>query len=424
MNSLGRHILVEYYGCDPNVMNDVSYIETEMVQAATDAGATVINSTFHHFSPWGVSGVVVIQESHLAIHTWPEYQYASVDIFTCGHEVNPWVAYKILLEKFKAENGSAIELGRGQLDVLEKINFSVEDMRVQAAQRKNPGRYSRNVWITDKDENIALSLRHTGERIFNVKSDYQMVEVFDTYAFGKTLYIDKMAMTSDKDEFVYHEMIVHPAMQTGNIKNVLVIGGGDGGAIREVLRYQNVEKVVMVEIDKVVIDACKKFFPQIASEFDNPKLQLIVGDGIDYIKNTADKSFDLIIVDSSDPVGPSEGLFSYDFYRHVYRCLTSAGIMVAQSESPHFNRDTFIEIYKCYREIFNKSNVHCYLAFIPTYPTGNWSFSFCSKGGIHPLEDFNADKAKLFSDKNKLKYYNDKVHAGAFALPTFVKDLV
>src|SRR5690606_29786520 len=132
---------------------------------------------------------------------------------------------------------------------------------------------------------------------------------------------------------------------------------------------------------------------------------------------------DLIIVDSADPVGPGEGLFTAEFYKEVYRCLTADGIMVTQSESPRFNAGVMAEIYECYRGIFGAEKVHCYLAAIPTYPTGTWSFSFSSKGQAHPLK-YDREKAAAFSAMHDLKYYNEDIHAAAFALPNFVKTLL
>jgi len=311
MSALGRHILVEFFGCTPEIMNDVSIIEQSMVGAAEKAGATVINSTFHHFSPYGVSGVVVIQESHLAIHTWPEYQYAAVDLFTCGDAVNPWDSFDFLKIAFEAKSFSALEMRRGEERQLERVDFDINNMREEAKKHVNPQKFTRNVWFTDKDENQALSLRYTGETLFDKTSPFQRVRVMETYGYGKTLTIDNMFMCTEKDEHHYHEMISHPAILAhGNVKNVLVIGGGDGGTVREVLKHHAVEKVTMVEIDELVIEACKEHLPTISSAFGHPKLDLIIGDGIDFVAKAQDNAYDLIIVDGSDPVGPAEGLFS------------------------------------------------------------------------------------------------------------------
>ncbi len=344
MSALGRHILVEFFGCKSEILNEVSTIEAGMVNAAEKAGATVINATFHHFSPYGVSGVVVIQESHLAIHTWPEYQYAAVDLFTCGDSVNPWVSFDFLKETFNATSYSALEMRRGSVDQLERVDFDLSSMREETKTHVNPDKYTRDVWFTDKDENQALSLRYTGDVLFREQSPFQRVSVLNTSAYGKMLTIDNMVMCTEKDEHHYHEMIAHPALLAhDNAKKVLVIGGGDGGTIREILKHENIEQVTMVEIDETVIRACKEFLPSISSEFNNPKLNLIVGDGIEYGKSIEEGSFDLILVDGSDPVGPAEGLFTNKFYTDCKNALTSNGLLVAQGESPMFNEKVFVE---------------------------------------------------------------------------------
>jgi spermidine synthase len=425
MNSLGRHILVEFHGCSSEILNDVPRIEGSMLKAAKEAGATIISSVFHHFSPFGVSGVVVIQESHLAIHTWPEYRYAAVDLFTCGDSVNPWISYEILKTEFEAHHGSAIELNRGQLDLLEKSDIELGELRDEATQKLVTPRHSRSVWFTDRNENIALSIRHKGDRIFHEKSPYQTVEIFDTFEYGKMLTVDNMVMCSEKDEKAYHEMIIHvPLLVKPELKDVLVIGGGDGGSVREILRHPQVESITMVEIDEVVVRASREFLPSLSSGLDDPKLKLIIGDGIDYVKQSPAAAFDLIVVDSSDPVGPSEGLFSQDFYTDVHRCLRPGGVMTAQSESPRFNERAFVDLHHCLKSIFGKDWVHCYLAFIPTYPTGMWGFSFCSKDGAHPVKDLNRDRAVQFAQTAGLQYYNADMHQAAFCLPTFIQTLL
>jgi spermidine synthase len=425
MNSLGRHILVEFYGCSTEVLNDVPLIESSMLDAAKEAGATIISSVFHHFSPFGVSGVVVIQESHLAIHTWPEYRYAAVDLFTCGYSVNPWTSYEILKKAFEAEHGSAIELNRGQLELLERSEIDLGDLRDEATQKLVTPRYSRSVWFTDRNENIALSIRHKGDRVFREKSPYQTVEIFDTFEYGKMLTVDNMVMCTENDEKAYHEMIIHvPMVAQPTIKDVLVIGGGDGGSVREILKHPNVESITMVEIDEVVVRASRAFLPTLSSGMDDPKLKLIIGDGIEFVANAPVDAYDLIVVDSSDPVGPSEGLFSKSFYENVHRCLRPGGLMTAQSESPRFNQPAFVDLNRCLKEIFGTTQVQCYLAFIPTYPTGMWSFSFCSKAGIHPVQGLDRDRAAAFASANGLQYYNADMHQAAFCLPTFIRTLL
>ncbi|WP_226390292.1 polyamine aminopropyltransferase [Penaeicola halotolerans] len=424
MSALGRHIIVELYDCSPAILNDVVTIQNKMEEAAEEAGATLINSTFHHFSPYGVSGVVVIQESHLAIHTWPEYGYAAVDLFTCGETVNPWVSYNYLKDAFEAAHGSAIELRRGEMALLTHKDFDINQMRDEKSAGDGSPIRTKDVWFTERNDNIALSLKHDG-KLYDAQSDFQKVEVYKTFAYGNMLTLDGMVMTTEKDEYVYHEMITHiPMMTHPNPKRILIIGGGDGGTAREILKHPGVEEVVMVEIDDKVIEASKQFLPSIASAFDDPKLTLIVDDGIKYVNDAKDGTFDIVLVDSTDPVGPGEGLFTAEFYKEVYRILKKDGIMVTQSESPRFNEKVFVEIYDCYREIFGKDKVHCYLAYIPTYPTGMWSFSYSAKGDCDPLAGLDAAKVDALSNQLQLKYYNAEIHRAAFALPNFVKKML
>lgn len=428
MNALGRHILVEFTNCNADVLNDVSKIESSMIEAAQIAGATVINSTFHHFSPFGVSGVVVIQESHLAIHTWPEYRYAAVDLFTCGDTVDPWVSFEFLKKAFEA-NYSAIEMNRGSVSIIKKSDFKVSPNSGLSVNQtpvdKNDYRINRNVWFTDRDENQALSLRYTGNVMFDETSPYQRVRVLESYAYGKMLAIDNMVMCTERDEAHYHEMIVHPVMQTlPQAKNILVIGGGDGGTIRELFKYPQVESVTMVEIDEAVVRASKEFLPSIASEFGNKKLKLIIGDGIAFVKSAAANQFDAIIVDGSDPAGPAEGLFTAEFYENCKKALTENGLLITQGESPMFHSSTFSELNQCLKTVFGMKQVHTLLFHATTYPSGMWSLQIGSKGSLNPVTDFNVAATKKFCQAQNLKYYNESLHTAAFCLPSFVKKML
>ncbi len=424
MSTLGRHIIVEYYDCKPEILNSVVEIQQHMENAAIESGATIINATFHHFSPYGVSGVVVIQESHLAIHTWPEYGYASVDLFTCGDTVDPWTAYEYLKRSFQADQGSAIEMRRGELKLLNKREFDIKQLRDDKSKSEGEPATTKDIWFTERDDNIALSLKHDG-KLFDEQSSFQKVEIYNTKAYGNMLTLDGMVMCTEKDEYVYHEMITHVPMLThGQVKRALVIGGGDGGTVRELVKHHSIEEIVMVEIDNLVIEAAKKYLPSLSNTLDHPKLNLKIEDGIAYVNNCEDNSFDLVIVDSTDPVGPGEGLFTKAFYNQVFRILTNEGVMVTQSESPRFNSKVFQEVYTCYGEIFGEHNVYCYLAHIPTYPTGMWSFSYSTKGGKHPIKDFNNESVQSFVEANALNYYNPHIHKAAFALPNFVQDMI
>lgn len=424
MNALGRHILVEFIGCSSEILNDVSAIEKSMIDAAQLAGATVINSTFHHFSPFGVSGVVVIQESHLAIHTWPEYQYAAVDLFTCGDTVDPWISFDHLKKAFKSQNQSALEMYRGSLSLLDRVKFKPTEATQSNLGDSVNGKkrsFQRNLWFTDRDENQALSLKYSGDALFQERSKFQNVRVLESRAYGKMLTINEMVMCTEKDESHYHEMMTHPALQMlKEPKNVLVIGGGDGGTVREILRYPSIDKVTMVEIDETVVRASKLHLPTMSKEFNNPKLELIIDDGIAFVKNAKPNTYDAIFVDGSDPVGPAEGLFTADFYKDCQKALKSNGIVVAQGESPNFMEKAFAELNSCLKGIFGKNQVHTLLFFISTYPTGIWSFQLATKQPVNP-QDVSAEKIDAFSREHRLHYYNSGIHKGAFQLPGFVK---
>jgi spermidine synthase len=280
-------------------------------------------------------------------------------------------------------------------------------------------------WVIDSNGKSALSIRIKGDRLFYERSPYQTVEVFDTYDRGKMLTIDRMVMCTEADEASYHETIVHVPMQThSGVKDVLVIGGGDGGTIRELMRYPEIERVTMVEIDDAVVRASKEFLPTISSAFDHPKLNLLIQDGIEFVKNAADSSYDLVIIDSSDPVGPSEGLFTKSFYEDVYRCLRPRGLVTVQSESPIFNPKAFVELNQCLKQVFGVDGVHCYLVFIPMYPSGMWSLTYCSKQGSHPVRDLDRDRAEQFSQEHNLRYYNGDIHQAAFCLPTNIRQMI
>jgi spermidine synthase len=285
--------------------------------------------------------------------------------------------------------------------------------------------FNPNEWVIDHNNKSALSIRTKGECLFREQSPFQVVEVFDTYDRGKMLTIDRMVMCTESDEANYHEMIVHvPMFANPNIKDVLVIGAGDGGTIRELMRHPDIEKVTMVEIDEAVVRASKQFLPTISSALEHPKLTLLIDDGIKFVKEAADASYDLVIIDSSDPVGPSEGLFSKSFYEDVYRCLRPGGVVTIQSESPLFHPDAFIDLNKCLKEVFGADFVHPYLVFIPMYPTGMWSLTYCSKQGKHPVNNFNREKAAQFTKENNLRYYTPDIHQAAFALPGYIQQKI
>lgn len=241
--------------------------------------------------------------------------------------------------------------------------------------------------------------------------------VVETAGHGKMLFNDGLAMISERDEFIYHDMITHvPLFVHPSPKQVLVIGGGDGGTAREVLRHPDVELCTMVEIDKMVVDACKEHIPVTSKVFSNPKLNLKIEDAIKYVAET-DKTFDVILVDSTDPIGPAKPLFGPAFYKNISRVLNPNGIVVSQGESPFFEKEMQCSLMGVLNQTFPVVSIYNFTNL--TYPGGLWSFTFASKG-LHPLDDFNEERVeKMGLD---FKYYNKEIHRGAFALPQFMRN--
>lgn len=257
--------------------------------------------------------------------------------------------------------------------------------------------------------------------LYSRQSPFQHIQVLESDAFGKVLTLDGLVMMTERDEFVYHEMIAHPALVLHpHPRNVLVVGGGDGGTVRELLRHDEVQHVDLVEIDAQVVEVSRKYFPSVATSFDDRRLITHIRDGIEFIRSADPQIYDLVIVDSTDPVGFAEGLFGEDFYADCERVLREHGMLITQSESPF--DDAFQSTVQRARQVLGRlfERTHVYLAHIPTYPMGTWSFTMATQG-IHPIEDLDPSlaKARLADFADELKYYNIGVHLGAFALPNF-----
>jgi spermidine synthase len=277
------------------------------------------------------------------------------------------------------------------------------------------------LWYTENQtQNVNFSMK-VKNHLYSEQSPFQKIDVLDTYEFGRVLVIDNWTMVTEKDEFIYHEMITHVAMATNqNIKNVLVIGAGDGGTVRELTRYKNIENIDMVEIDEAVVKASKEFLPFTSSKLDDERVNLFFEDGIKFVKGK-ENLYDLIIIDSTDPIGPGEGLFTTEFYKDCFASLTESGILINQCESPYYphNAKEMKRSFSKLKGIFDICEAYQY--HMPTYASGHWMFCFASKK-LHPLKDFNADKWNSLNLSTK--YYNTDLHIGAFMLPNYVKELL
>lgn len=277
------------------------------------------------------------------------------------------------------------------------------------------------LWFTEQHtENVRFSIK-VKEQLVSKQSAFQKIDIFDTEEFGKVLVLDGYVMVTEKDEFIYHEMITHPAMAVHpNIRKVLVIGAGDGGTVRELTRYPTIEEIHMVEIDEEVVKVSREFLLKTANKLRDPRVKIFYEDGLKFVRQK-ENAYDLIIVDSTDPFGPGEGLFTREFYGNCFYALKEKGILINQHESPYYPEDQMAmkRAHQQIQAVFPIAKV--YQAHIPTYPSGHWMFGFASKE-LQPIEDINE---KSWNELGlDTKYYNTALHKGAFAIPNYVKELL
>ncbi|WP_017414674.1 polyamine aminopropyltransferase [Clostridium tunisiense] len=272
------------------------------------------------------------------------------------------------------------------------------------------------MWLKEEQIESAAMTYKIKETLVRRKTDFQDLAILDTEALGRMLVLDGIVQTTINDEYVYHEMIAHiPLFTHPNPKKVLVVGGGDGGAIREVLKHPSVEKAVLCEIDGAVVEECKKYLPEISCALDDPRCEVFIGDGIKYVHEHKNE-FDIIIVDSTDPFGAAEGLFGGSFYKEISECLTEEGIFIAQTETPFYLPEVVKSVFNDAKAVFPVTKL--FMAAIPTYPSGYWSFTVGSKK--HDPE--NADLTNALDIDSK--YYTKKLHKACFTLPKYVEDLI
>lgn len=278
-----------------------------------------------------------------------------------------------------------------------------------------------DLWYVEQHTpDVHFSIR-VEKQLYTAQSEFQRIDVFYSREFGKFLALDGLMMVTEKDEFVYHDMMVHVPMAVHPCaKDILVIGAGDGGVIRELTRYPYVEHIDMVEIDKLVVEVCREYLPQTACKLDDPRVHIHYENGLRFVRDKQ-AAYDLIIVDSTDPFGPGEGLFTREFYGNCHKALRPDGIMVNQNESPYYKEDAkaAARAHNTIRSFFPVSRV--YQAHIPTYPSGHWLFGFASNG-TDPVGGLDAARWNALGLKTR--YYNTDLHRGCFALPNYVRELL
>jgi len=395
----GLHLIGDLTGCrcDPQLLLDGERFRAKCLDMVSAAGLTTMDATFHTFDGGGFTGTVVLAESHLAIHTWPERQGLTLDVYVCNYSADNSVkALKLfdqLVDYFEPGEVAKHEVDRGEHLLMEPLNDST-------------GFYIK-------------ATRQLGEW----QTRYQKMAIYETPHYGKLFRLDGFNMTSEKDEFVYHENLIHPALTAHAApKKVLIIGGGDGGSSEEALKHPSVEQVTMVEIDGDVIQVAKEHFKAVHNGvFDNPKLRVIVDDGMKYVRETQEK-FDLIALDLNDPMGPAEALYSVEFFQQLRAALAVGGALVLHIGSPVARPERVAELAQRLNGVFRI--VRPYTMYIPLYGS-QWAMAVCSDK-LDP-KAYTADEIDRRIEARKmqeLRYYNGETHEGVFALPNFVRDLV
>ena len=261
------------------------------------------------------------------------------------------------------------------------------------------------------------------ELLYEARTEHQHLVIFRNDCFGRVMALDGVVQTTERDEFIYHEMLAHvPILAHGGVSRVLIIGGGDGGMLREVFKHREIQSVVQVEIDRKVVDLCREHLPgHSQGAFDDPRLRLVIDDGLDFVETTPEK-FDVIISDSTDPIGPGRALFSEDFYRACKHCLRSGGILVTQNGVVFMQLDEVKSTAKYLRDLFN--DWHFFTAAVPTYVGGCMTFGWACDDPALRLTSVEELRSRYQAGNLSTRYYNPEVHFASFALPQYVLEAV
>jgi len=395
----GLHLIGDLTGCrcDPQLLLDGERFRAKCLEMVEASGLTVMAATFHQFEGSGFTGTVVLAESHLAIHTWPERQGLTLDVYVCNFSANNSAKarklFELLVAYFQPTESACHEVDRGEHLLMEPLNAST-GFYIKASKQLGE-------WQTR----------------------FQKMQIYDTPHYGKLFRLDGFNMTSEKEEFVYHENLIHPALAAHAApKKVLIIGGGDGGSSEEALKHPSVEQATMVEIDRDVIEVAKQHFHAVHNGvFGNPKLRVLVEDGMKFVRDTHEK-FDLVALDLNDPVGPAVALYSAEFLQQLRQTLAPGGALALHLGSPVAQPQRVAELAQRLNGLFRI--VRVYTMYIPLYGS-LWAMAVCSdkldpKAVTADEIDRRIEARKL----QELRYYNGETHEGVFALPNFVRDLV
>lgn len=273
-------------------------------------------------------------------------------------------------------------------------------------------------WFSEHHtEDVKFSVR-VDKHLYSNENDLGRVDIFDSIEYGRILAVDGYIIFTERDEFIYDEMLAHVPMAVHkDARKILVFGAGDGGVIDELVKYKSIERIDLVEINDGVVEACRQFFPDVAASLDDPRVNLYTDNALRFIRHI-ENEYDIIIVDSAGFYGPGESLLTREFYGSCYKALKEDGIMVNQHQSPFYDEDR-IETQKAHKRILSNFPISkVYQAHIPSYPSGYWLFGFASKK-YHPVDDLDAarwNRLGIYTD-----YYTTNLHVGCFALPAYVE---
>ncbi|MDX2470378.1 MAG: polyamine aminopropyltransferase [SAR324 cluster bacterium] len=398
------HIISELMHCKANqsLFTQADALLKQLTLAVQDSGLTVVASSVYPFDKGGVTGTLVLAESHLNIHTWPERDfYINLDISVCNYDCDNFAKALKLFESLK------------KLFAPIDFNHQILEGYKDIEDHKFTEYFSKDYGFFIKPQNV----------LYRKSDETQEVSVYDTNEFGKLLRIDNFFQTSEKDEFYYHECMTHPALIAHpKPKQVAVIGGGDGGIAKNVFQHSTVEKLVMVEIDNRVVEVSKAWLDQVhGGSFEDPRMNLVIQDGLVWAKETAEK-FDVIILDLTDPIGPAKELYTKEFYADIKKLLNPGGIVAQHTEYPAHYPKTFGRINATLADLY--ANVAHGFCFIPLYGAV-MSFAYASdsvKVKEVSLEDI--EKRLVERGVTGLKYYNGETHRGLMAEPNYIKEIL
>ncbi len=394
----GLHVVANLYRCrgQARYLTDAAALRRFCLDTINNSGLTALGDLFHQFDGGGVTGTVVLAESHLAIHTWPELQSVTLDVYVCNYTQDNGPKAQQVVDAFMAlyapEEHVRHDVPRDRQYMYEHLN---EDY----------GYFLRSSRLIEKS-----------------RTEFQDLEVHDSPQFGKLFRLDGCFMTSEREEFYYHENLIHPALAAHpEPKKVLIIGGGDGGSSEEALKHPSVEQVTLVELDGKVIEVARQHFQEVhRGALDSPRLRLLVEDGLKFIAGTEEK-FDLIALDLPDPVGPATALYEEQFFRSCKRALAPGGVLTLHMGSPVSRPERVREHYQRLAGVFGI--VRPYVVFIPLYGA-LWSMAACSET-LDPVAVSAAEIDRRIAKRGleHLQYYNGATHQAVFALPNFVRSL-